>query len=407
MKSFQLVTPAIFCLSILSVSASVQATDIVSPANVTGSNTALILNSTTQNWSIKSNGALSIERGGIIPILLDRNAGASAIFVDSDGDTALGTITPSNDFNSRLHIEDPTPDIAFKTPGANGQTWSLYANDVEFGLCDETAYPQNGGNVLCTLFSVEKGAPVDSLAIRNSGFVGVGTYDPEEKLHVVGPAATRLLVENTNAAASGDQVMFQLRNASPAKVRFAIGSNGGNVWTFDNTPSLDSFSISKVGTGLNEFLVKSNGDGTFRGRSFATQHINTSSRSVKTDFREIDVIGVLQRLADLPISEWRYKSENQSDRHIGPIAEDFKAAFGLGDGKTISTVDTSGIAFAAIQALYKELLEKNEKLEKQQAALNMQDKLLAQQMERLSQLESRLNEMQQRGSDEGLAYLSE
>ena len=116
MKSFQLVTPATFCLSILSVSASVQATDIVSPANVTGSNTALILNSTTQNWSIKSNGALSIERGGIIPILLDRNAGASAIFVDSDGDTALGTITPSNDFNSRLHIEDPTPDIAFKTP---------------------------------------------------------------------------------------------------------------------------------------------------------------------------------------------------------------------------------------------------------------------------------------------------
>jgi hypothetical protein len=190
MKSFQLVKPAAFCLSILAIPGPLQAFEIFTDSvTINGTSTDLNLNnSTSQDWTIRSNSAgLSIRRGGIIPFLLNPNAATSAIYVDSDGDTALGTTTPNNDFNSRLHIEDQTPDIAFKTipgGGITAQTWSLYAYDTEFGLCDETAYPQLGGDVLCTLFSVEKGAPVDSLAIRTSGFVGVGTHDPEEKLHV-------------------------------------------------------------------------------------------------------------------------------------------------------------------------------------------------------------------------------
>lgn len=413
MRFLKLVLPAVTCTSALSISAPLLAAEVFTDSvTVTGASTVLNLQSTAQNWTIKSQGDFLIQRGGITPFSIDQSAGPSAIFVDPDGDTALGTLTPINDFNSRFHIEDPTPDIAFRTIPGGGildQTWSLFANDVGFGICDETTYPQSGdpvNGVPCTPFFVQTGSPPDSLVLRDSGNIGIGIIEPSEKLHVAGPARTKLLVQNTDAAASGDQVMFELKNASPAKVRFAIGSSG-NIWTFDNTPSIDSFSISKVGTGVNEFLVKSNGDGRFRGRSFATEHINTSSRYVKTDFEEIDVSGVLQRLAGLPISQWRYKSENQSGRHIGPVAEDFQAVFGLGDGKTISTVDTSGIAFAAIQGLYQELLEKNEKIEKQQAALDMQEKLLTEQIERLSQLESRLNEMQQRGYNEGVAYLSD
>ena len=53
----------------------------------------------------------------------------------------------------------------------------------------------------------------------------------------------------------------------------------------------------------------------------------------------------------LPLSRWFYR--NAPDQwHIGPVAQDFFAAFSLGgDAKTISTVDADGVALAAIQGL--------------------------------------------------------
>jgi hypothetical protein len=191
--------------------------------------------------------------------------------------------------------------------------------------------------------------------------VGVGTGTPRTRLHVKGDDNVRLLVENSNAQATGDQVLFELSNASAAKVRFAIASNSAssrNVWTFDNTPALDAFSISKVGTGKNEFLLTANGDATFRGRSFAVNHINTSTREAKSDFSMVDVGEILEQMDSLPITQWRYKDESSEVRHIGPVAEDFLKAFNLGDGKSISTVDASGVAFAAIKGLIKRLRDK-------------------------------------------------
>ncbi len=159
--------------------------------------------------------------------------------------------------------------------------------------------------------------------------------------------------------------MFELKGNGSGKVRFAITGNGDNTWTFHNNSNRNSFFISKVGTNVNEFIVDQNGNGTFRRNSFAVQHVNTSSRAAKTDFSEIDPQEILTRLASLPVSQWRYKVEDSSSRHIGPVAEDFKNAFDLGDGKTVSTVDASGIALAAIKGLKIEnegLVSSNENL---------------------------------------------
>lgn len=86
---------------------------------------------------------------------------------------------------------------------------------------------------------------------------------------------------------------------------------------------------------------------------------NGSSRSFKEDFQKINKEEILQTLASLPIMRWKYKNSNEGF-HIGPIAEDFASAFGLGnDPKYISTIDTDGIALAAIQALF-EIVEKQQ-----------------------------------------------
>lgn len=60
----------------------------------------------------------------------------------------------------------------------------------------------------------------------------------------------------------------------------------------------------------------------------------------------------MARLRQLPIQRWSYRAEDPSISHVGPTAQDFYAAFGLGDDeRAIGSVDADGIALAAVQAL--------------------------------------------------------
>jgi hypothetical protein len=84
---------------------------------------------------------------------------------------------------------------------------------------------------------------------------------------------------------------------------------------------------------------------------------------VKANFMMVDGEAILKRLASLPIATWNYKTQADSVRHMGPMAQDFREAFGLGeDEKHISTVDSEGVALAAIQALYEENQEKRQEV---------------------------------------------
>jgi trimeric autotransporter adhesin len=87
-----------------------------------------------------------------------------------------------------------------------------------------------------------------------------------------------------------------------------------------------------------------------------------SDRAMKTGFADIDPIDILDRVIAMPIDAWSYR-QFPGIRHIGPVAQDFRAAFGLGSNDTtISTVDAAGVSLAAIQGL-------NAKLEAANAAL--------------------------------------
>lgn len=74
---------------------------------------------------------------------------------------------------------------------------------------------------------------------------------------------------------------------------------------------------------------------------------------------------VLERLAGLPLSVWSYRFDHESVRHLGPMAQDFAATFGLGSSeRSIAQVDANGVCMAAIQALYRRLLETEAELER-------------------------------------------
>jgi hypothetical protein len=115
------------------------------------------------------------------------------------------------------------------------------------------------------------------------------------------------------------------------------------------------------------------------GNLFTQGAVNpVSDRNAKANFSSVNPRFILDKLAVIPIQTWSYKTDSETVRHIGPVAQDFRAAFNLGtDDKHISTVDADGVALASIQALYQLMLEKDRQIkaltyrvEQQQAQLN-------------------------------------
>lgn len=88
------------------------------------------------------------------------------------------------------------------------------------------------------------------------------------------------------------------------------------------------------------------------GEEFCGTVCPKSDRNAKRDFESVEPDDVLAGLMSLPITTWRYRNETAGVSHLGPMAQDFKATFGLGeDDRYIATVDADGVALAAIQAL--------------------------------------------------------
>lgn len=85
-----------------------------------------------------------------------------------------------------------------------------------------------------------------------------------------------------------------------------------------------------------------------------------SDKNAKRNIRPVDYSEILEKLNDLDISRWSYREQDESIEHIGPMAQDFYAIFGVGeDNRHISTLDPSGVALSAIKALLEriEILE--------------------------------------------------
>ena len=80
--------------------------------------------------------------------------------------------------------------------------------------------------------------------------------------------------------------------------------------------------------------------------------IHLSDRNKKKDFSFVSGRDILDKVLALPIQTWRFKTEEDSISHIGPMAQDFMAAFGYGlNERYLSTIDMDGVTLASIQGL--------------------------------------------------------
>jgi hypothetical protein len=237
--------------------------------------------------------------------------------------------------------------------------------------------------------------------IRAVGGVGVGTANPQASLHIYSdnnPTVVRIQSTGTPGFGSLEFVSDPQGSAAEWRPGFiqsvdAGGFTGGLAF-FDNGTGIgNAFGSNEVmriqngrvgiGTTAATALLQV-GTATCNG----TTWVNGSDRNSKEAFAAINPRTVLEKVSSLPITQWKYKVEANGTEHLGPMAQDFHAAFGLNgaDDKHIATVDEEGVALAAIQGL-------NQKLEEtrvENTTLKHQNDLLA---ERLNELEATVKQL--------------
>ncbi|HEY1016228.1 MAG TPA: tail fiber domain-containing protein, partial [Herpetosiphonaceae bacterium] len=157
--------------------------------------------------------------------------------------------------------------------------------------------------------------------------------------------------QNNNANSTLSAILGGNGNTTFGEYAVAAGQNavakhdGSFVWAGKQSAKDDSISS----TGPGQFIVRAPG-GMWLGAGtsvvmppdalLATEAgaylskggtwANASDRALKTNIAAVDGRAVLRLVAAMPISSWNYHSEGDGVRHLGPMAQDFRAAFGLG-----------------------------------------------------------------------------
>jgi len=238
-------------------------------------------------------------------------------------------------------ISGSGPDLAFIGGGAQ--------NTISAGVYLQGAYAFIGGGY--------KNAVSNSYGVVAGG----ATNTVSGQLAVVGGGLSNKALANYATIPGGDANEASGLNSLAAGTKAWAATSGAFVW------SDDSGGTQLKSSANNQFLAKASGGVKFFSNATLTTGVSLaagggswaslSDRAVKTNVESVNDGVMLDKVASLPITQWSYISE-RGVRHVGPMAQDFYAAFGVGeDNKHITSVDEDGVALAAIKALHQQVAE--------------------------------------------------
>jgi hypothetical protein len=277
-------------------------------------------------------GKLFINKGSIVatgwdfetntpPALADMGAGTRMVWDGRKGAFRSGTVTSSEWDNINIGANSLAAGYRCTAKGNNSIAlgdWgeALEESSVTIGYSGTSLAPYSIaiGNQLTT-----RGAY--SLAIGNN-VLASGDYSIAMGSYVSTNG-------KSGAVAIGDRSTSNTLNSNNSN-SFNARFEGGYV-LYTNTVFTSGVTLNPGGSGWN----------------------SVSDRNKKDSFEKLNGEEVLSKIGAMPITRWHYKSEPQEFKHIGPMAQDFYAAFGLNgqSDTTISTIDIDGVNMAAIQAL--------------------------------------------------------
>jgi Chaperone of endosialidase len=304
----------------------------------------------TQSQTGLANGALVVNQYGSGPIFqgfgskvgtndfrVESNGSVNLLRSDNTPNMTLNNATGSLDFGSRL-----------------GQHLNLYSNAYGIGVQNRTMY-----------YRID-----DATGVTDGGFEWYKGGTHNDSADNPGGGVSLMKLDRNGFLSLGSGAGFGGDVSTNALMTAARGF-------FSAFGSVDVLNTVTARRGD----VRAGGNVVAGGNVYANGVQLTSDRNAKTNFGSVNAKAMLEKVVRLPISRWNYKSDASNLRHIGPMAQDFHAAFELNgrDDKHISSVDAQGVALAAIQGL-------NAKLEADNAKLRAS----------LSDLEARLSRLERR-----------
>jgi hypothetical protein len=202
------------------------------------------------------------------------------------------------------------------------------------------------------------GAGLNNTVSGEGAYIAAGGYNTASGEGAVIDGGFNSTAAGTFATIPGGYV-----NSAAGTYSFAAGAraSAAQTGTFVWSDGSDGDTVLTSSRAY-QFLARASGGVTFWTNAASTigaqlapgsgTWASASDRNLKTDVARIDDNAVLEKVDALPISRWSYKTE-RGVRHVGPMAQDFYAAFGVGeDDKHITSIDEDGVALAAIKALH-------------------------------------------------------
>jgi hypothetical protein len=281
--------------------------------------------------------------GSKVPFKVMAGARSSSLFVSSTGRVGFGTATPV----LNLHIvHGDTPSVRLDQDTSSGwtaQVWDLAGNESNFFIRDTT-----GGSKLP--FRIQPGSPTNSLTVKSTGYVGIGTWSPAYNLQVSATGSSPIIAATRTDGAGA----FMVGGAS----KVSLGS-----YT-DHPLHLSVNSDWKLKLLANNSFLAKNGASLTVGGVWT----DASSRELKENITELSSEKADAILKGLNPVQYNYKAD-KTESHIGFIAEDVPELVATKDRKGLSPMDI-------VAALTKSLQDKSRIIAEQQKVLDrMTEKL--------------------------------
>ncbi len=272
--------------------------------------------------------AIKDMNGDVTPFKILAQAPDNSLYVDSQGRVGLGTSIP----RARLHISyGDTPFVRMEQDGSSGmkpQIWDVGGNEAFFGVRDTT-----GANIP---FRIEAGTPTNTLNLKSSGKVGIGTWSPTAPLTLVTTEQDASIVadrtDGATALVSGSADYALLGAATFHAVRF-VSETG---WMMELNPL-------GFPTSPNALQMRNGAACTATG-----VWVNSSSRAYKDHIRDLSPEAAMKALEALKPVRFYYKGDH-ADEYVGFIAEDVPDLVATKSRKEMSPMDVVAVLTKVVQ----------------------------------------------------------